>query len=112
MLSAPPHTSACLCAASTLRAPRDLKTLTARERSVLLLVALGMGNAPIARRLGITERTVKKHVTALLGKLRVASRLEAALIAHLQHHEICRRPTAEPPAPENPWQAAPGAAWV
>ncbi|MFD8145370.1 LuxR C-terminal-related transcriptional regulator [Streptomyces sp. NPDC059708] len=48
----------------------------------------------------ITERTVKKHVTTVLDKLRVTSRLQAALIANHQHHELCRVPDAHahPPA--------------
>ncbi|MFB8239575.1 response regulator transcription factor [Kitasatospora purpeofusca] len=88
---APTDTSSCPCETSTLHAPRDLSALTGRETTVLLLLATGLANAPIARRLGITERTVKKHITTLLEKLRVTSRLEAALIANLQHHELCRR---------------------
>lgn len=84
-------TSSCVCERNSLQAPRDLTTLTGRETSVLLLLSIGLGNAPIAHRLGITERTVKKHITTVLDKLRVTSRLEAALIASRQHHEICRR---------------------
>ncbi|MEK2493185.1 LuxR C-terminal-related transcriptional regulator [Kitasatospora purpeofusca] len=70
--------------------PRDLSTLTERQATVLLLLATGLGNVPIANRLGITERTVKKHVTTLLDKLRVTSRVEAALIATRQHDQLCR----------------------
>ncbi|WP_169790998.1 LuxR C-terminal-related transcriptional regulator, partial [Streptomyces katrae] len=45
----------CTCAApSPTQNPRDLSTLTDREGTVLLLVATGLGNTPIARRLGIT----------------------------------------------------------
>ncbi|MDK9498622.1 LuxR C-terminal-related transcriptional regulator [Streptomyces katrae] len=87
----------CTCAAPSLaQTPRDLSTLTEREGTVLLLVATGLGNTPIARRLDITERTVKKHITSLLHKLRVTSRLEAALIAHHQHHELCRFVSSSP----------------
>ena len=52
--------------------------LTARQREVLELVAEGAGNAEIARRLVLSERTVSHHVTAILRKLDVASRGQAA----------------------------------
>lgn len=51
--------------------------LTGREREVLQLVALGLANKHIARRLGISEHTVKFHVAAILAKLGAASRTEA-----------------------------------
>ncbi|MFE1791184.1 response regulator transcription factor [Streptomyces sp. NPDC059525] len=93
----------CTCAApSPTQNPRDLSTLTDREGTVLLLVATGLGNTPIARRLGITERTVKKHITSLLHKLRVTSRLEAALIAHHQHQDLCRAKRPSPTFLPNP----------
>ena len=49
-----------------MRAPRGAATLTAREREVLRLVAEGLPGKQIARALGISERTVKFHVTSLL----------------------------------------------
>jgi DNA-binding CsgD family transcriptional regulator/tetratricopeptide (TPR) repeat protein len=52
--------------------------LTARQREVLELVAEGAGNAEIARRLVLSERTVSHHVTAILHKLDVTSRGQAA----------------------------------
>jgi DNA-binding NarL/FixJ family response regulator len=51
--------------------------LTAREREVLALVAEGLANKAIARRLGISEHTVKFHVAAILTKLGAGSRTEA-----------------------------------
>ena len=51
--------------------------LTARETEVLRLIAEGLANKEIAHRLGISEHTVKFHVSALLGKLGAASRAEA-----------------------------------
>jgi len=51
--------------------------LTARETEVLRLVAEGLANKEIAYRLGISEHTVKFHVSALLGKLGAGSRAEA-----------------------------------
>jgi DNA-binding CsgD family transcriptional regulator len=56
--------------------------LTAREREVLDLLAQQLSNRVIAERLHRSERTVENHVAALLGKLGVASRAEAAALAH------------------------------
>ncbi len=55
--------------------------LTAREREVLALVAQGLPNKLIARELGIAEKTVKAHVSSILGKLGVSDRTQAALVA-------------------------------
>ncbi|MCC6175133.1 MAG: response regulator transcription factor [Chloroflexi bacterium] len=55
----------------------DVDDLTAREREVLTLVALGLTNKAIARRLSISDHTVKFHVAAILAKLGAASRAEA-----------------------------------
>jgi DNA-binding NarL/FixJ family response regulator len=55
--------------------------LTPRERGVLELLAQGSSNKDIARRLGMTERTVKFHVSSILTKLRAANRTEAVLHA-------------------------------
>jgi DNA-binding CsgD family transcriptional regulator len=55
--------------------------LTAREREVLDLVAAGLSNGEIGKRLFITTKTASVHVSAILRKLGVASRTEAAVIA-------------------------------
>ncbi len=55
--------------------------LTARETDVLRLLAEGAANKEIARRLAISEHTVKFHVNALLGKLGAQSRTEAVVRA-------------------------------
>jgi DNA-binding NarL/FixJ family response regulator len=54
-----------------------IEELTVREREVLQLVAEGLPNKTIARRLGISDHTVKFHVAALLTKLGAGSRTEA-----------------------------------
>jgi DNA-binding NarL/FixJ family response regulator len=59
-------------------------TLTEREREVVALIAEGLHNRAIAQRLGITENTVRHHLTAIYGKLGVADRLELAVHA-LRH---------------------------
>jgi DNA-binding NarL/FixJ family response regulator len=58
-----------------------LDTLTPREREVLALLGRGMTNQDIARELALAERTVKAHVSNLLGKLTLTSRTQAALLA-------------------------------
>jgi len=59
----------------------DAEELTAREREVLALVAAGLANKEIARRLKISEHTVKFHVAAILAKLGAQSRTEAGYLA-------------------------------
>ncbi len=56
-------------------------SLTPREREVLRLLAQGLDNAAIARRLVLTTRTVQNHVSTIYSKLGVSSRTEAALCA-------------------------------
>jgi NarL family two-component system response regulator LiaR len=55
--------------------------LTAREGQVLELLAKGMPNKAIAFRLSLSEKTVKTHVSAILRKLDVTDRTQAALRA-------------------------------
>ena len=58
-----------------------LAVLTARELDILELVAEGMSNRQIADRLTISVATAKTHVSRLLGKLELDSRLQAAIVA-------------------------------
>jgi DNA-binding NarL/FixJ family response regulator len=55
--------------------------LSPRERVIFELLGLGYDNRSIARELSISERTTKRHVTAILAKLRLESRLQAGLAA-------------------------------
>ncbi|ATL86837.1 response regulator transcription factor [Streptomyces samsunensis] len=56
--------------------------LTEREHEVLALLGTGLSNAEIGARLHLVEGTVKAHVSAILGKLGVRNRVEAAIAAH------------------------------
>ena len=68
--------------ADSLRAPRrPADTLTPREREVLALVARGSSNRQIAETLVVSERTARTHVSAILAKLDLVSRTQAALWA-------------------------------
>jgi DNA-binding NarL/FixJ family response regulator len=66
-------------AARTARRPAE--DLSARETEVLGLVAAGLPNKRIARELGISEKTVKAHLTRIFGVLGVTDRTQAALWA-------------------------------
>jgi two-component system nitrate/nitrite response regulator NarL len=57
-------------------------SLTEREREILECLAQGLNNKTIARALGISDTTVKVHIKHLLSKLKLTSRLEAAVWAH------------------------------
>lgn len=61
--------------------PPGLNELTTREREVLGLLGEGLSNAALSERLFISEKTVKTHVSAILAKLDVTDRTQAALLA-------------------------------
>jgi two-component system nitrate/nitrite response regulator NarL len=63
------------------RAANRIDELSSREREVLTLIATGQGNTEIARELNISPRTVKNHVSSILTKLGVPSRVQAAVYA-------------------------------
>jgi DNA-binding NarL/FixJ family response regulator len=62
-------------------AVRCVTRLTDRERAVLVLIAEGLSNAGIGARMHLSIGTVKDHVSAVLAKLEVGSRVQAALLA-------------------------------
>jgi two-component system, NarL family, response regulator LiaR len=64
-----------------MREPNAPEHLTSRELEVLQLIADGLANKEIAWQLRITEKTVKSHVSTILGKLGLQSRTQAAMYA-------------------------------
>jgi DNA-binding NarL/FixJ family response regulator len=72
-------------------APPPLASLTARERDLVGLVGEGLRNEEIARRLGITEKTVRNNLTVVFDKLRVSGRLELVVFAYREGLAQVRR---------------------
>jgi DNA-binding NarL/FixJ family response regulator len=68
-------------AAAGPAAPDAVRTLTAREREILNLLAEGLSNPQIAERLVISPKTAEHHVGAILRKLQLGGRSEAAVYA-------------------------------
>ena len=68
----------------SLETPRQLdesiKTLTKREMEILRLVAEGLTNEEIGKKIFISEKTVKTHLTNIFDKLKVNNRFKAALM--------------------------------
>ena len=67
-----------------LGAPAPFPRLTERERQVLELIARGYQNARVAHHLGLSEKTVRNHVSTILAKLPAATRAEAVALARDQ----------------------------
>ncbi len=61
--------------------PVELASLTPREHEVLACLGSGRSNAEIGERLGVTEATAKTHVSRILAKLGLRSRVQAAVLA-------------------------------
>jgi len=76
------------------KADERLGRVTPRERQIVDLLSAGASNKEIAKRLDVTERTVKAHLTAIFRKLGLSGRLQLALFA-LEHGRTPREP--EPP---------------
>ena len=68
-------------ALSGISLPEAVRTLSAREREVLAVLALGLTNRELAERLFISERTANRHLSNIFMKLGVRNRTEAARVA-------------------------------
>ena len=79
---------------STTQDQGPFNELTPRESEILKLIADGQGNKLIARNLGISDGTVKLHVKAILRKLEVHSRVEAAVM-YIEHYLSVQEPVRE-----------------
>ncbi|PCG88053.1 helix-turn-helix transcriptional regulator [Streptomyces sp. WZ.A104] len=81
----------------TGRDPRSaawrLESLTGREKEVLLLLGMGLGNRQLAQELGIAERTVKAHIASIVGKIGQETRTQAAIVSALAHDVLCSDPS-------------------
>jgi DNA-binding NarL/FixJ family response regulator len=82
LVSATSRLQALPSTAATQKIEEWSKTLTDREEQVARTLAGGASNKEIARALGITDRTVKAHVGAILEKLQVRDRLQLSLIVN------------------------------
>ena len=69
-----------------------LDRITKREREIVHLLSAGASNKEIAKRLNVTERTVKAHLTAVFRKLGISGRLQLALFV-LEHSRLAGPPT-------------------
>lgn len=87
----PRAAQAVISARQTKRASAEL---TPRENEVLMLLAQGQANKQIARSLGISEKTVKAHLTNIFQRIGVADRTQAALWAERRGLLTARQPTS------------------
>lgn len=70
--------------APRVRGAGDAELLTEREREIVARIGRGLRNEAIARELGISEKTVRNHLTAVFAKLGVSGRLELVVYAYQQ----------------------------
>ncbi|AVV45886.1 response regulator transcription factor [Streptomyces sp. ID05-04B] len=72
--------------------PSELASLSPRERDILALIGEGLTNREIGKKLYLSEKTVKNHISRLLAKLGVQRRVQAAVLAsHLEQPEAGER---------------------
>nr|WP_308461264.1 response regulator transcription factor [Streptomyces sp. Ru73] len=86
----------------TTAVPPEVARLSPRERQILDLIGEGLTNRQIAERLYLAEKTVKNRISAILAKLRVGRRIQAAVIAERVREAEYARGTAHLPEHETP----------
>ena len=80
--------------AETPSVPPELASLSPRERDILALIGDGLTNREIGKKLYLSEKTVKNHISRLLAKLGVQRRVQAAVLAsHLEQPDTGDRST-------------------
>ena len=70
---------------------QQVNSLTSRERQIVLMVAEGLSNKDVGRRLNLSEGTVKVHLHNIYGKLGVKNRTALVPIAHTYREELMRQ---------------------
>ena len=70
---------------------QQVLSLTSRERQIVLMVAEGLSNKDVGRRLNLSEGTVKVHLHNIYTKLGINKRTALVPIAHAHHEELMGR---------------------
>ena len=82
-----------------LSAVRLVDRLTMREREVFWLLAEGSSNDQMARTLFVTERTVRAHISSVMTKLQLTTRLQACLAAYVHRCDAMPKIVADDMVP-------------
>ena len=84
-----------------LGAVRLVDRLTMREREVFWMLAEGSSNEQMARSLFVTERTVRAHISSVMTKLQLNTRLQACLAAYVHRCDAMPKVVADDMVPAN-----------
>jgi len=81
------HVHAHLSEVNDIEDMENMEPLTAREKEILSLIAIGKGNSEIADAFDVKEKTIKNHINNIYSKLQIKSRYEAINYMLQRHHE-------------------------